>query len=30
MLGDMQNWEPNVASIIEYAGDIYPLSLIHI
>ena len=24
MLGDMQNWEPNVASIIEYAGDIYP------
>ena len=24
LLGDMQDWKPNVASIIEYAADIYP------
>ena len=24
LLGDMQDWKPNIASIIEYAGDIYP------
>ena len=26
LLGDMQDWKPNVASIIEYASDIYPES----
>jgi len=26
LLGDMQDWKPNVASIIEYAADIYPES----
>ena len=24
MIGDMQNWTPNVASIIEHARNIYP------